>query len=157
MLTRRSQVIAAILLLSIVTIEIGGVFETQISNGNVPTTDFQASFWRAGHGHAGMMVSLSLIALLLADGARVAWGVVGWLARLAIPVGGLLMSTGFFLSALGDGATGPNGFVVVLGIGGVSVAVGVVTLAATLLVPSLQEPPVGDRSAATATDDRATS
>ncbi|MFI6676772.1 hypothetical protein [Kribbella sp. NPDC050470] len=154
MLTRRSQVIAGVLLLMIVTIEIGGVFMTQISNGNVATTDFQASFWRAGHGHAGVLVILSLVALLLADGARVAWGAVGWLARLAIPVGGVLMSTGFFLSALEDGATGPNGFVVILGLGGVSLAVGVVTLAVTLLVPSLQLP-AGDRSAAHTSDARA--
>jgi hypothetical protein len=140
MLTRRSQVIAGILLLSIVTIEFGGVFETQISNGNVPATEFQKSFWRAGHGHAGVLTVLSLVALLLADAARVGWGLVGWLARLAIPVGGVGMSAGFFLSALGDGATSPNGFVVVLGLGGVCVAVGVVSLALTLLLRTYQQP-----------------
>jgi len=139
MLTRRSQVLAGILLLSIVTIEFGGVFETQISNGNVPATEFQKSFWRAGHGHAGVLTVLSLVALLLADAARVGWGLVGWLARLALPVGGVGMSAGFFLSALGDGATSPNGFVVLLGLGGICVAVGVVSLAVTLLHPAFQQ------------------
>ncbi len=138
MLTRRSQVIAGILLLLIVTIEMGGAFMTQVANGNVATTGFQASFWRAGHGHAGVLVILSLTALLLADSARVAWGAVGWLARLAIPTGGVLMSSGFFLSALGDGRTEPNGFVVVLVLGGISLAVGAVSLGLSLLLPKLQ-------------------
>jgi hypothetical protein len=140
MLTRRSQVIAGILLLMIVTVEFGGVFMTQVVTGNVATTDFQASFWRAGHAHAGVLTILSLTAVLLADGARVAWGAVGWLARLAIPVAGVLMSTGFFVSALGDGATEPNGFVVILGLGGISLAVGVVSLGVSLLLPRLQLP-----------------
>jgi hypothetical protein len=94
-----------------------------------------------------VLTILSLTAVLLADGARVAWGAVGWLARLAIPAAGVLMSTGFFVSALGDGATGPNGFVVILGLGGISLAVGVVSLGLSLLLPKLQLP-TGDRSVA---------
>jgi hypothetical protein len=41
--------------------------------------------------------------------ARVAFG---YLARLAIPAAAVLMPTGFFLSSMDDGATEPNGLVV---------------------------------------------
>lgn len=68
-LSSASQYLAAILLLSIVTIEIGGWYMTTIVRGRQPLTEFQKAFARAGHAHAGVLVSLSLICLLLADAA----------------------------------------------------------------------------------------
>jgi hypothetical protein len=46
--------------------------------------------------------------------ARVAFG---YLARLAIPAAAVLMPTGFFLSSMDDGATEPNGLVVLRWLG----------------------------------------
>jgi len=52
-LTAASRHIAGIALLTIVGIEFGGWFMTQIVRGKVPMTDFQKAFARAGHAHAG--------------------------------------------------------------------------------------------------------
>src|SRR5437773_6197529 len=66
-LSADSRNIAGILLLTIVGIEFGGWFMTRIVRGAVPMTDFQKSFARAGHAHAGVLVSLGLVTQILAD------------------------------------------------------------------------------------------
>jgi len=71
-LTRESRRIAGLLLLSIVAIESGGYYLTRIVSGAVEVTDFQLGFSRAGHAHAGVLVTLSLIAIVLADAADTA-------------------------------------------------------------------------------------
>src|ERR671912_583113 len=71
-LTRESRRIAGILLLSIVAIESGGYYLTRIVSGAVEVTDFQLGFSRAGHAHARVLVTLSLIAIVLADAADTA-------------------------------------------------------------------------------------
>ena len=48
-LTAASRYIAGITLLTIVGIEFGGWFMTRIVRGQVPRTDFQKAFARAGH------------------------------------------------------------------------------------------------------------
>ena len=47
-LTDTSRIVAGVVLLTIVTIEFGGWFMTKIVRGQVPMTDFQKSFARAG-------------------------------------------------------------------------------------------------------------
>jgi hypothetical protein len=58
----------------------------------------------------------------------------GYLARLAIPAAAVLMPTGFFLSSMDDGATEPNGLVVLLWLGAACLTVGVVSLGLALLL-----------------------
>lgn len=128
-LTRRSRIIAGILLLSIVTIEFGGYYLTTIVRGQVELTEFQQAFARAGHAHAGVLVILSLVALLYADAA----GLRGRLVRLAIPIAAILMPLGFFVSSIGDGREQPNGLIVLLWLGALSLAAGVITLGIGLL------------------------
>lgn len=130
--SRHSRLVAGVLLLSIVGIEYGGYFLLTVVTHGSPATPFQESFFRAGHAHAGVLVTLALVLLLIADAAGLR-GIVGVLAREGVPVAAILMSAGFFLSALGAGATGPNGFVALLAVGAVSLAVGVVTLGCALL------------------------
>jgi hypothetical protein len=95
-------------------------------------TDFQVAFSRAGHAHAGVLVTLSLIALVLADATHLRGG-LGYTARVAIPLAAILMSAGFFLSSMGAGRTEPNGLIVVLWLGGASLTVGVVVLGVALI------------------------
>ena len=49
------------MLISVVTIEFGGLYLTRVVRGQVPLTDFQKAFARAGHAHAGVLsVTLGL-------------------------------------------------------------------------------------------------
>ncbi|MEU5943635.1 hypothetical protein ABZ807_31790 [Micromonospora sp. NPDC047548] len=131
-LSTESRILAGAALLTIVTIQVGGWFMTRIARGEVPMTDFQKSFARAGHGHAGVLVLLSLVALLYVDATRFS-GVLLWTARLGVPIAAILMSAGFFASSAGRNVTAPNRFVWVLWVGALSLAAGVVSLGVGLL------------------------
>ncbi|WP_432943309.1 hypothetical protein ACQPXM_40595 [Kribbella sp. CA-253562] len=127
-----SRIIAGVVLLTIVTIEFGGWFLTKIVRGQVPMTDFQKAFARAGHGHAGVLVILSLVGLLYVDATGLS-GAWLWIGRLALPVAAILMSGGFFASSAGAGRTQPNQFLWVLWLGAAALAVGVLTLGIGLI------------------------
>ena len=81
---------------------------------------------------AGVLVILSLVCLLLVDAARLA-GPLALLARSAIPAAAILMPAGFFLSAAGRGVEKPNRLILLLYLGAVSLAAGVVALGIELL------------------------
>jgi len=127
-----SLLTAGILLLSIVAIEYGGTYMLRIVRGRVPLTPFQHAFARAGHAHAGVLVTLSLVCLLLVDAAGVT-GVLGSIASSAVPLAALLMPAGFFFASMGRGATRPNRLIVLLYAGAISLAVGAVSLGVGLL------------------------
>src|SRR5262245_41809919 len=131
-LSRTSRRIAGLLLLSVTAIESGGYYLTRVASGPASLTDFQESFARAGHGHAGVLVVLSLVGVILADAADL-HGAIGYIGRLGVPLAAILMPLGFFLSSSTPGATEPNGLVVLLWLGALSLAVGVVTLGVGLL------------------------
>ena len=131
-LTDASRTIAGAILLTIVTIQFGGWFMTKIVRGDVPMTDFQKSFARAGHGHAGVLVILSLVGLLYVDSTSLG-GFWLWLGRLGIPIAAILMSGGFFASSAGKDRTKPNQFIWVLWLGALSLAAGVLTLGIGLI------------------------
>ncbi|MFB6723544.1 hypothetical protein ACFCV3_25415 [Kribbella sp. NPDC056345] len=132
-MTDASRILAGVILLTIVTIQFGGYFMTKIVRGQVPMTDFQKSFARAGHAHAGVLVILSLVGLLYVDQTTLT-GVPLWIARVAIPLAAILMSAGFFASSAGKGRTAPNQFLWILWLGAASLAVGVITLGIGLIV-----------------------
>ena len=93
---------------------------------------FQQAFFRAGHAHAGVLVILSPLGLILADAAQMS-GLLAFLARNGIWAAAILMPAGFFLSAAGKGITRPNRFIVLLYLGVASLALGVVSLGIGLL------------------------
>jgi hypothetical protein len=130
LLSPDSRSTAGILLLTIVAVEYGGWFMLRVVRGYQPSTPFQQAFFRAGHAHAGVLVTLALVGQLLADGAGMS-GVLAVLARDGIWAAAILMSGGFFLSAAGRGATAPNRFIVLLYVGVLSL--GVVALGIGLL------------------------
>ncbi|MGH9251252.1 MAG: hypothetical protein ACRD0W_17270 [Acidimicrobiales bacterium] len=131
-LSTEATSLAGILVLAVVTIEFGGWFLTRIATGDVPTTEFQRSFARAGHGMAGALVTLGLVGAILTD-ATTLDGIVGWVARSGIPFAAILMPAGFFLSSTGPGRTKPNGLVWLVWIGAVFLAAGAITLGIGLL------------------------
>lgn len=132
-LSPASRSIAGVVLLTIVGIEFGGWFMTRIVRGKVAMTPFQQAFARAGHAHAGVLVTLSLITLVLADAAALD-GVLGWLARIGAPAAAALMSAGFFFSSMGRGeVVRPNRMIWLVWLGALFLAVGVTTLGIGLL------------------------
>jgi hypothetical protein len=123
---------AGVLLISIAAVEYGGLFLLGTHGGRRELTDFQKAFFRAGHAHAGVLVILSLVALIYADTLELT-GFARWAGRSAIPLAAILFPAGFFLSAIGRDRTSPNSFKILIYLGAVSLGVGVVTLGVSLL------------------------
>lgn len=131
-LSSDARQLAGILLLAAVTIESGGWYLTRIVRGKVPATDFQRAFARAGHGHAGMFVTLGLITAVLAD-ATALDGTALWIARSGVPAAAIIMPAGFFFSSMGPGRTSPNRLIWLVWIGALVLATGLATLGIGLL------------------------
>ena len=123
---------AGILLLTITTIEFGGTFMLRVLRGKVPATDLQRAFFRAGHAHAGVLVTLALVTQLYVDAADIG-GFAAGVARSGIPAAAILIPAGFFLSVARPGASRPSRLFVLLWLGVVSLAAAVVTLGIALI------------------------
>lgn len=131
-LSDASVTLAGVLLLSLVTVESGGVFLLKVVQGHRPTTDLQKSFFRAGHAHAGMFLTLGLVVQPFVDATTLSGG-FEWLARAGVPVAALLMPGGFFLSVAYRDATKPNRLIWLLYAGATILALGLATLGIGLL------------------------
>jgi len=131
-LSEDARTTAGILVLTIVAVELGGVFMLRVVRGSVPTTPFQRAFSRAGHAHAGVLVLAALICQILADAADLS-GIPGALARSGVPLAAILFPAGFFLSSAGQGRTEPNRLIWLLYLGGAVLAASVVALGIGLL------------------------
>ena len=131
-LSADSQSTAGVLLLTIVFIEYGGWFMLRIVRGHQPMTEFQKAFARAGHAHAGVLVTLALVCLVLADAADLD-GALEFLARNGIWAAAVLMPAGFFLSSMGREVMQPNRLIALVYAGAASLALGVVSLGIGLL------------------------
>jgi len=131
-LTRPSRIAAGSLLLAMLGIELGGNYILDLVQGKAPATEFQQTFARAGHGHAGALATLGLTTIVLTDAAGLS-GIRGHVARWAIPASAVLMPAGFFFSSAGQGTTEPNAFYSLIYVGAGTLAVGLVTLGGSLL------------------------
>lgn len=115
---------AGIVLLTVVAIESGGLFLLKVVGGKQRANALQTSFFRAGHAHAGVLVILGLVTLLLIDGSGVAG--VAVLAPTLVLSAAILMPAGFFLSVTGDDPQKPNRFAILLYAGAAVLAIGLV-------------------------------
>jgi hypothetical protein len=97
---------------------------------------------RAGHAHAGVITLLALVCQLLVD-AAVLVPALQWLVRVGIPLGGILMSAGFFTSMYSPTAAAPGPTLNLVYAGAVVLAVSVVTLGISLLRRPRREAVVG--------------
>ena len=132
-LSDSAQTTAGVVVLAAITVSTGGYFLTKVVRGAVPVTDFQRAFYRAGHAHAGVLITLGLVCLLLTEATELT-GLAGWVARTGVLISAILMPAGFFLSAIGQGRTQPNGLIVLLWAGAVFLIAGLATLGVGLLV-----------------------
>lgn len=132
-LSQSVQTTAGIVLLAAVTVTSGGAFLAKVATGGVPATDFQRSFYRAGHGHAGILIVFGLVCLLLTE-ATALTGFARWLAATGVLVSAIVLPAGFFFSAMGSGRTRPNRAIVLVWAGGALLVAGLITLAVGLLL-----------------------
>ncbi len=90
------------------------------------------SMWRAGHAHAGVLLILSLVAIILVDDAELG---DGWkqVVRAAVPAAALLLPIAFFLSIVRTDAERPTSVVNLAYLGAFSLTVGMLTLGIGLL------------------------
>jgi hypothetical protein len=131
-LTPDARSTSGALLLTIVAVESGGWFMLRILRGKQPATAFQQAFFRAGHAHAGVLVTLALVGQILAASVHLD-GLLGILARNGIWAAAILMPAGFFFAAAGRNVTRPNRFIWLVYTGAAVLAVGVVSLGVGLL------------------------
>jgi hypothetical protein len=132
-LSDASRSTAGILLLTLTLVEFGGWYMLRLVTGRAPATPFQKTFARAGHAHAGVLVSLALITQILVDATTLGEPFAS-LARSGVPLAAILFPAGYFLSSMGADRTQPNRLIVLLYAGAVSLALGVVALGIGLLV-----------------------
>jgi len=132
MLSDEGRILAGILLLSLVTVETGGLYMLKIVRGKADVTPFQEKFARAGHAHAGVLLLLALLIQPYAD-ATAQDGFVGWLSRGGVAVAALVMPGGFFFSSMGAGRTTPNRLIVMVFAGAALLTISLTSLAIGLL------------------------
>jgi hypothetical protein len=133
LISEATRATAGILLVTIVAVESGGLFMLRVVGRHVPATAFQIAFFRAGHAHAGVLVTLALASQLYVDVAGID-GPAGALARSGIALAAILMPAGFFLSAWGTGRTQPSGLIALIYLGALVLAAGAVSLGLGLLL-----------------------
>lgn len=80
-----------------------------------------------------MWIVFALVALLWVDQTDLSEP-LKWVVRLAFAVAPILMPLGFFLSVTSPDAQRPNGIIALVYLGGLSLAVGALTLGVGLLL-----------------------
>ena len=134
-MTREARLMSGIILITMPTIQYGGYFLlTSLMNKGSGYMDnpLRQNFFRAGHAHAGVIVILSLVCQTLADAAVLPTPLL-WLVRIGVPLSAVLISAGFFFSALPPTASQANGAVSLIYVGAVVLALAVVSLGIGLL------------------------
>jgi hypothetical protein len=123
-----------VLLIVLPTVMYGGVtlLTMLIHDPRYMANPLRQNLWRAGHAHAGVLLVLSLVSLRWVDEANLSASLTG-IARGFIPMAAILMPAGFFLSMISPTADGPNALIALTYVGGVVLAIGVVTLGIGLL------------------------
>jgi hypothetical protein len=129
-MTREARMMSGIILITVPTIQYGGYFLlTSLMNksSGYMENPLRQNFFRAGHAHAGVIVILSLVCQMLADGAILPSPLL-WAVRIGVPLAAILISSGFFFSVLSPTATQANGALVLIYLGAAVLAFSVVTL-----------------------------
>jgi hypothetical protein len=132
-LSDQSRVLAGVLLVTVVTIQSGGYLMLAVTTGHKAATDLQRRFFRAGHAHAGVFVTLALVTQVLVDAADVS-GPFEWLARYGVAWAAILLPAGFFLSVVRPGSERPNRLLGLVHAGAAGLALGTLSLGIGLLV-----------------------
>src|SRR6478735_873480 len=125
-------IVAGATILTVIGIMSGGTFLLRIASRGLPFNPLQRAFFRAGHAHAGVLVLLGLVSLLLvsAVGVPVPWQ---W-AAVGVLVSALLIPGGFFLSVLGRDPQRPGRAIALLWAGAVVLAASLLAVGIGVIV-----------------------
>lgn len=125
---------AGILLVIFPTVIIGGVslLTLWLRRHEYYDHPLRPRMWAAGHAHAGVLLILSLVALLLVDQADLG---AGWkqVVRSSIPAAAILVPAAFFLSIVRPRAERPGRLILLAPLGALSLTLGMLTLGVGLL------------------------
>lgn len=120
------RVLTVITLVSIPTVMFGGYSLLRLRAAN-RLTEFQATFFRAGHAHAGVLLVMTLAALSVAARSGLS-ETLTWMVGLLLLAGTLAQSGGMFIH-MGVGRPGrPSWGNTVSGLGALLLAAGLVSL-----------------------------
>jgi drug/metabolite transporter superfamily protein YnfA len=92
-LSASSRTTAGVILLTVLAVEWGGLTVLRLVRGRRPATEFQRTFARAGHGHAGVFVLLALVSQILVDATQLT-GIAELLARYGAAGAAVLFPAG---------------------------------------------------------------
>jgi hypothetical protein len=127
-----TNILPIVAVLSLVTVEYGGWALLTFITGREGLADWQKSFFRAGHAHAGVLLVLSLVYLLYLPRADFS-NALEWVAGGVLIAGVLAQSGGFFLH-LGVGQPGqPSPGTRLTRAGAALIAAALITLAVGLI------------------------
>lgn len=124
--------ISAVVLFALVTVEFGGWSLLGLLTSGNELSGFEEQYFRAGHGHAGVLLVLALVFLLLLERTRFDQRSRVWLS-VTLLVGILAQSGGFFLHMIvgEDGSASAGTWLTRFG--AVLLAVALITLGVGLL------------------------
>ena len=135
-MSRKSRMLAGILLVVLPTVMYGGLTLLSLLTNNLPgynDNPLRHDLWRAGHAHAGVYLVLSLVMLRYVDEAVLSpfWK---WIARTGAPIAAILIPAAFFLSVVSPTATEPNALMNLAYIGVLFLAAAVLSLGVGLIL-----------------------
>jgi len=133
-----AAITAGAVLLAVTTIAFGGTFVLRVVTGGQPATALQKAFFRAGHAHAGVLVILGLVVVLLMEAVDA--GLPGRLAAGGVLACAIIIPAGFFFSPLGKDRERPNRLIALLWVGFGLLCLSVVVAGVVLLaygIPAL--------------------
>lgn len=118
-------IVVGVTVLTVVGIASGGAFLLRILTGHQGANALQKSFFRAGHAHAGVLVTLGI---LLATLTAVVDASPGWAATgaIAVLVAAIFIPAGFFLSVLGRDPAKPGPMIASIWLGAACLVAGLV-------------------------------
>jgi hypothetical protein len=134
-ISETTKLLSGIILITVPTIEFGGAFLLHMLKNAAPgyvCNPVRQTLFRAGHAHAGVLVILSLLIQLLADGVGSLTS-LNLVARLGAPCAAILMPLGFFLSITSPDAQRPNRLISLVYAGAAMLAVSAIVLGILLL------------------------
>lgn len=127
-----TTILPIIAILSLVTVEYGGWALLTFVSGREGLADWQKSFFRAGHAHAGVLLVLSLVYLLYLPRAEFSGG-VEWIAGAVLLAGVLAQAGGFFVHLWLGSAGRPSPGTKLTRAGALLIGAALVTLAVGLI------------------------
>ena len=134
-MTSASLGFAAVLLIAVPAVEIGGLSLLYMIGKRDPgylDNPVRRHLFRAGHAHAGVWIIFALVAMLYVDQADLP-NQLKMIVRICFGAAPILMPLGFFLSIVPPRAERPNKVITLVYLGGLLLAFGTVTLGIGLL------------------------